>query len=422
MRANFYLARRYFSGVANRGVSLRSLAAIAGIAIMIAQWIVITSINTGFIDVFRDRVLGVNPHIVLSKFNVYFSEYEELQRDAESVEGVKATAPFILYEMQITGDNPRRRPGLAIRGVDIDKFRTMNDIDEMVVDGSLTGLRYHGELAAGPSPPDPPGIALGMVLAQKIGVEVGDVVRLNSPLSTMRNLGTRTEESGPTWANFRVAAIFNSGFYDFDSKVAVTDYRALQDIFRRGDVVTGVEIQLDDPSDTERMVKRLEEVIPTYRYQLRGWPELNSNLFASLNIQRLVFAVVSGAGVIVGGFLVLCLLVIIVLEKRHEIGILRALGASRSDIVTVFVVLGLQLGLMGTALGLALGYALCQVVSALHFDLAFEVYRIAELPVSVRPFEFIVAGLGAMAICLCATFYPAFRASRISPIDAIRKR
>jgi lipoprotein-releasing system permease protein len=389
---------------------------------MIAQWVVITSINTGFIDVFRDRVLGVNPHVVLNKFNVYFSEYDELQEDAESVEGVKNTAPFILYEMQITGENPRRRPGIAIRGVDLDKFQAMNEIDDMVVDGTLDQLAYNGELAAGPSPPEPPGLAVGTVLAEKIGVEVGDVVRLNSPLSTMRNLGTETEDSGPTWANFEIVATFNSGFYDFDSKVAVTDYRALQDIFRRGDVVTGIEIELEDPSNSEEMIASLEEVIPTYRYQLRGWPELNRNLFASLNIQKLVFAVVSGAGVVVGGFLVLCLLVIIVLEKRHEIGILRALGATKLDIVKIFVLLGLQLGLLGTALGLTLGYAVCRLIGAIHFDLAFEVYRIAELPISTRPEEFALAGLGALLICFLATFYPAYRASQISPIDAIRKR
>lgn len=422
MSANLYLSRRYFAGVAGRGVSLRSLAAITGVAIMIAQWIVITSINTGFIDVFRDRVLGVNPHVVLSKYNVYFSEYEELQAKAESVAGVKDTAPFILYEMQITGNNPRRRPGLAIRGVDVDKFRSMNDIEDMVVEGDLEGLRYRGELVAGPNPPEPPGIAIGTVLAEKIGVKVDDVVRLNSPLSTMRNLGTRTGDSGPTWANFRVAATFNSGFYDFDSKVAVTDYGALQDIFKRGDVVTGIEIQLDDPSETEAAITSLEQLIPNYRYQLRGWPELNRNLFASLNIQKLVFAVVSGAGVVVGGFLVLCLLVIIVLEKRHEIGVLRAIGATQFDIVKIFMMLGVQLGLMGTVLGLTLGYLVCQLIAAIHFDLAFEVYRIAELPISTRPAEFAIAGAGALLICLIATLYPAYRASKISPIDAIQKR
>lgn len=433
------IARRYLVSQNGR-LTTRSLIAIVGVMLMVAQWIVMVSIQSGFIDVYQHHVLGANPHIRATKYSMYFSEYRDVQRRVEEDPEVVSSAPYLLMQMQLSGEDRRVRPSVWVRGIDIDITPKMTRLHEMVVDGDLDALRYDGPIDPFEEIDEPEGevdidslfdepdeqimakVALGSLLAKQVRVEVGDVIRLNSPLSSL-NLSSAQEAAprGPQVASFEVAAILDTGFHDFDSKLIVVDYRALQFWNGRGDVVSGVEIQVKDAYEARVVAERLQDRLKTSRYLVMDWSEIHSNLFGALQWQKLMFAVVASAGILVSSFLVLSVLIMIILEKRKDIGVLKSLGASRRDISRIFMLQGLVVGVVGSFSGLALGWLLCVGIRSLEIGVAFEVYRLHHLPVSMRPSDFFIGWLAGVLLCFLATLYPAYRAASVDPLEALRK-
>jgi lipoprotein-releasing system permease protein len=168
------------------------------------------------------------------------------------------------------------------------------------------------------------------------------------------------------------------------------------------------------------MMRRMREVLTTGRYRTHDWRMINQNLFSSLQLQKLYLSIIMTVLVVVASSVILCVLMMLVVEKRKEIAILRGMGALRRSIVGIFVFEGMVIGGLGTLLGLAGGVVVCLLLRQVSFGLEFEVYRIDELPVSMKAWEFGVAGLGAMFISLLATLYPSWRAAQVSPLDALR--
>jgi lipoprotein-releasing system permease protein len=239
-------------------------------------------------------------------------------------------------------------------------------------------------------------------------------------LRSLASIGRPVDTGRATHARFRVAAIVHSGFYDYDNRLIVTDYRVLQDLFGRGDSVTGVEVRFDDVEQTDVLRAQLESVLTTGRYRVLDWRDINRNLFRSLNLQKLALTIVMSVLVIVGSSVILCVLVMMVLQKRREIAVLRALGATSGGMVRIFMLEGFVIGAAGTAIGLVGGLVVCAILKRIDFGLEFAVYRIDSLPVTVNPVEFALAGAGALVICLLATIYPARRAASVSPVEVLR--
>lgn len=423
MRYESFIGMRHLASTRGTFLSTLTTLAILGVALGVTALTAVVSVAGGFVDTFRDRVVGVNAHIVVSKFGLLFSEYPAVQAAVEGVPGVRSTSPFVLHEMLVTSATSRARPGVLVKGSDIEVLRSDTELERMTVAGSLADLVWDpavdGDTGATTESPRV-GIALGRIVAERLQVEVGDTVTLISPLQSLEAAGWRQADSGPTWARFRVVAIVSTGFYDYDHRLALTDHRALQDIFRRGNVVSGVEVRVDDITRTGELVEAIEAVLTTGRYQVIDWPRINRNLFASLNLQKLALTIVMSCLVMVASSVILCVLIMLVLEKRREIAIFRAMGMPASGVMRIFMLQGLVIGAVGTALGLVGGLGVSALLSRIDYGLALEIYRIESLPVSVDPVEFLLAALGAMAICLLATLYPSWRASRTDPVDALR--
>lgn len=432
------VGRRYLVSQSGR-LTTRSLIAIIGVMLMVAQWIVMVSIQSGFIDVYQDHVLGANPHVRATKYSMYFSEYRDVQRRVEEDPDVVSTAPYLLMQMQLSGEDRRARPSVWVRGIDIDVTPHMTRLDQMVIAGDLEALRYDGPIEQDDTEEAPEvvdidrlfdepeqqiiaQVALGSLLAKQVRVEVGDIIRLNSPLSSL-NLSSAQEAvpRGPTVAAFQVGAILDTGFHDFDSKLIVVDYRALQFWNGRGDVVSGIEIQVKDPFEARSVAARLQEKLMVSRYLVMDWSEIHNNLFGALQRQKLIFSIVASAGILVSSFLVLSVLIMIILEKRKDIGILKSLGASRKDISFIFMLQGLAIGVFGSFAGLGVGWLLCIAIRSLKIGVAFEVYRLHHLPVSMRPSDFLIGWWAGVLLCFLATLYPAYRAASVDPLEALRK-
>jgi lipoprotein-releasing system permease protein len=263
-----------------------------------------------------------------------------------------------------------------------------------------------------------PGVVIGRSLAKRLGVGLGDCLQITSPQIGMSFGGSHARP--PIAKQFRVIAMFEAGFDQYDSKLVYTDLYEAQAFYEQGDSVTGVEARVDDIENAADIGKQVDRLLANGVYHTRDWRELNHGLFTALLIQQIAMSVVLTLIIVVAAFTVIATLIMVVLDKKKEIGLLKAIGASDDAILRVFLYQGGIIGLVGTALGLAVGWVSCKLLLAYGFPLDPKVYFISKLPVNVRPTEFIITGVVAILICLVATIFPALYAARLRPSDALR--
>jgi lipoprotein-releasing system permease protein len=263
-----------------------------------------------------------------------------------------------------------------------------------------------------------PGVVIGKSLAKRLAVGLGDCLQVTSP-----QIGMTFGASGarpPIAKQFRVIAVFEAGFDQYDSKLVYTDLYEAQAFYEQGDSVTGVEAKVDDIERAADIAKEVDKVLSNGVYHTMDWRELNHGLFTALLIQQIAMSVVLTLIIVVAAFTVIATLIMVVLDKKKEIALLKAIGASDDAILRVFVYQGGIIGVVGTALGLAIGWVGCKALAAYGFPLDPKVYFISKLPVNIRPTEFLITGAVAIVICLVATIFPAMYAARLRPSDGLR--
>ncbi|HHH30343.1 MAG TPA: ABC transporter permease [Polyangiaceae bacterium] len=263
------------------------------------------------------------------------------------------------------------------------------------------------------------GIVVGITLATNLGLDVGDRVNVISPLAGL-DASMFGHDNAPRSREFRVIAIFSAGFQEYDTRLVYVDLFEAQHFFQHGDSVTGVEIALHDLDTAPTVSRRLERVLGGGPYHTMDWQELNHNLFTALEIQKVMLSLVIASIIFVAAFNVVATLIMIVLEKKREIAILKAMGAKSVGILLIFIVQGLVIGLVGTAVGLLLGGGACWYLEAFQFSLDPHVYLIDHLPVRTSAAEYIVTISTAIVICIIATVIPSYWAARLRPADGVR--
>lgn len=546
----FQIALRYLGSKKRAFVSVGTLFAMLGVALGVAALAIVMSVTGGFQEQFREKVLGVNAHVIVLKYAVHFRDYRDVMKKVESVPGVVAVAPFVINPMMVT-HGERTATGVLLKGVDPELMPKVLDLPRHITEGSLAGMRKPGahppdiphdrdpfsppktglnddqgvgttqrlhdaiekQIAAddakasaidagttdmatliatgaahdleaqpkdekpkaadpldailsepapphsepGPEPtlhpegpvapaggyasqlpeddllpeaidPDPcrsaeqikalPGVVIGRSLAKRLAVGLGDCLQITSP-----QIGMTYGASGsrpPIAKQFRVIAIFEAGFDQYDSKLVYTDLYEAQAFYEQGDSVTGVEAKVDDIEKAADISRHVDKLLANSVYHTMDWRELNHGLFTALLIQQIAMSVVLTLIIVVAAFTVIATLIMVVLDKKKEIALLKAIGASDDAILRVFVYQGGIIGLCGTAFGLFLGWVSCKFLLAYGFPLDPKVYFISKLPVNVRPTEFIITGIVAILICLFATIFPAFYAARLRPSDGLR--
>ena len=224
----------------------------------------------------------------------------------------------------------------------------------------------------------------------------------------------------PIAKQFRVIALFEAGFDQYDSKLVYTDLYEAQAFYDQGDSVTGVEMRVEDIDRAGPIAREIEALLANSVYHTMDWMELNHGLFTALLIQQLGMSFVLGLIIVIAAFTVIATLIMVVLEKKKEIALLKAIGAKNDAILRVFLYQGGIIGLVGTSCGLVLGYAGCKALVAYGFPLDPKVYFISRLPVLIRLQEFALTGVVAIGICLVATIFPAAYAAMLRPADGLR--
>ena len=398
---------------------------VLGLAIGVALLIWVLSVTSGFQQEFRHKVLGVNAHILVLKYGVDFSEYPEVMRKARALDGVVAAAPFLFNEMMIARGN--RLSGVLVKGVDPALVGKVLTLPEHIAEprtfasgASLSSLMTVSEDEKGRPTGVLPGLVLGHELARKIDARLGDPVRLISPLSGLDIAGWSADVDLPRSRDFRVAAIFNSGFDEYDKRLVYVHMNEVQAFFDQGDVVTGVELKIADVYQARKVARRLHKKLGGSPYRTIDWSELNHNLFTALSIQKLFLElVVGGFLAIVACFNVVAALAMLVIRKTREVAMLKSMGTSSWRVARIFQSCGVIVWFVGTSLGLLAGYLGGLLLRKYGFPLDPKVYLISELPVVLDPVEFLATAGVALVVCILATLYPSYRAARLDPVRGL---
>jgi len=393
----------------DRFISVISLISLIGIMLGVATLIVVMAVMNGFRLELIERILGINGHVILQPIGTPLDDYDPVAEALRGVEGVAGVVPLI--ESQVLADGPAGSSGALIRAVREEDLSSVPGLTENVILGSLAAFD------------DARGIALGARLATTLGAAVGDFVTLITPEGPVTPFGVT-----PGNISLEVIAIFEIGMSEYDSTFAFLPFALAQDFLALGDEATAIEVYLDDPDEVDEIRPRIEEAMGRQALVV-DWRQRNTTFFSALEVERNVMFLILALIVLVAALNIISGLTMLVKDKGRDIAILRTLGATRGAVMRVFFMTGAAIGTVGTLLGLILGTIvtwnvewLRGLISKLTGTEIFapELYYLSVLPAEMDPAEVLTVVLMALGLSYLATVYPAWRAARLDPVEALR--
>lgn len=405
MNWQFFVSLRYLTAKRKeKFISLISFISILGVAVGVAALIIVISVMSGFDEDLKAKIIGTYSHIeITSDYGIKPSQ--DFTGKITQAKHVAAIAYFLNGQALIRKDEAVA--GVIVKGIDPRMEVRVNDLGKYIKRGTLDNLKDDG-------------IVLGSELANKLNVDIGAVISLVSPAAInekkMKPFGGFSIEG----KNFRVTGIFNSGMYEYDSNLAYIDLARAQEFLASGDMATGVSVKIDDAFNADVVKRALRQELGP-GYDVRTWVDLNRNLLEAIKLEKTVMSIILTLIVMVACFNIASALIMTVLEKTKDIGILKAIGASNSDIMKVFALQGMSIGVLGTALGAFLGFTACWCLKTFKFiNLPKDIYYIDKLPVKMEPADITAIIISSLIISFIAAIYPAYKASRLDPVEAIR--
>jgi lipoprotein-releasing system permease protein len=416
MRYELFIGLRYLRAKRKEAfISLITIMATAGVAIGVMTLNIALSVMTGLEDDLRARILGFNPHVLVLSQTGSIQDYPNVVKQVDAVPGVSRAAPFVYGQALVA--TPDSMSGVLLRGIEPNDGDA-SDLAQHLTLGHLAQLakRHVVPLNDGRGATvELPGIILGSELARQLLVDVGDAVSVLSPIGKPSVVGMV-----PRVRRFAVVGVFNSGMSEYDGALAYVSLADAQHFFGLATGVSGLEVRVTDLYQARVVGERIAQLLG-FPYRVRDWMEVNHNLFAALKLEKTVYFVVLLLIILVAAFNIVATLIMVVMEKRKDIAILKSMGATNRGISRIFVFKGAVIGLVGTLFGNAAGYAGCWALRRYEFiELPKDVFYVSTVPVKMLPEYFAAVTLASLVICLIATIYPARQAARLVPVDVIR--
>lgn len=383
--------------------------AAGGIALGVCALIVVLAVMSGFDKEVRERIVGTNAHVIILRYGPQgLANADSLMTVVAGDPQVQATSPFVFGKAMISAGQSAE--GAMVKGVDWDREKSTTSLASYVDTPGLGAALSGGGGRL-------PGIIVGRYIADNLGLMRGDEVVLISPAEARRTpLGYV-----PRMRRFQVVGTFNSGMYDFDANMAFIDLAQAQSFFDLGQRVSGIEVRIADMNRAPQVADELVDRLGGFPYRANNWIDLNSNLFAWMRTEKRAMFVILTMIVLVAGFNIASSLIMLVTEKRREIGILKSMGTTAMGILRIFVLEGWVIALAGTGVGVATGLGLCEILERYRLiRLPEDIYFIDTLPVRVEWGDVWAIIVSVLAIAALATLYPAWRAARLDPVEAIR--
>ncbi len=401
-----FLGIRYLKAKrTNAFVSVITIISILGVMVGVMALVIVLSVMNGFRAELMSKILGVNSHLLVLNLGGAFENYGKIAQKIKGVKGVVATTPFIYSQVMI--NNSGNVSGAVLRGIDAGSVANVLNIEKMIKGNPLSVINSRNS--------EIPAIIIGSELSRQLGAYPGDTVTLVSPEGKLTPLGRV-----PNTRQYRVAALFDSGMYEYDASMVFISLKEAQTFLALGDRVTGLEVRVEDMNRTEPVAEAIQEILG-YPFCTKDWKLMNKSLFSALKLEKITMFVILTMIVLVGALNIISTLVMVVMEKTRDIAILRAMGASAKSIMSVFMLQGLLVGIVGTFMGLATGLGMCYLLAKYRFiSLPSDVYYISSLPVQVQFGDIWFVGVAAILISFLATFYPSWYASRLNPVEALR--
>jgi lipoprotein-releasing system permease protein len=413
MSFEFFVSLRYLKAKRKQTfISIITFISIGGVTLGVMALIVVLAVMSGFENDLKNKILGLNAHVLVLSWDNQVENYAQLAGQVEKVPGVTGATPFILTQVLL--NTPQKVTGAVLRGLEVNSARKVIILDRIIRTGSWKALEAPaGEnSAAGASPP---GIILGQELAKQLGLSLGDPVSVVSPLGEVSPLG-RVPKMRP----FRLAGTFESGMFEYDSTIAFISLAQAQAFLSMPGRVTGLEVKTRDIYEADRIAKEIKNRLG-FPYWTKDWMRMNKNLFSALKLEKLVMFIILALIILVAAFNIVSSLIMVVMEKTKDIAVLKSMGATAGSIMKIFVLEGLIIGVVGTTLGLIGGVGLCEILRQYQFiHLPSDVYYISSLPVLMKGPDILLIVVAAIGITFVATLYPAWQASRLDPVEALR--
>jgi len=390
MRFELYVALRYlFSRRKQTFIYVISLMSICGVALGVGALVVTLGVYNGFTADIRDKILGVNAHVIIMSYRLEgLDDHAGLMDTARSSPDVTGATPFVYTEVMLSTSGGAK--GLVLRGIDPDSAGPVITLLNRMQEGGLEELREAGT---------PPGIIIGKELARRLGLGMGSRVNLLSSSGEKSAAGF-----APRIRPFKVAGVFQTGMFEYDSTLGFVTLPAARELLGLpAGRISGIELTVADLYKADAVAERLQRELGPPFY-LRHWMEMNANLFAALKLEKIGMFIVLAMVVLIASFSIVTSLVMLVMEKTRDIAILMSMGATRGMIRRIFMLQGTIIGAVGTVSGYALGIGLAVLLQKYKFiRLPPGVYTVDHLPVLLRWEDIVIVGVCAMVLCFLAT-------------------
>jgi lipoprotein-releasing system permease protein len=411
-RYEWLLGTRYVRSTQRRGfLSFISIVSVSGLALGVAVLIIVLSVMNGFARELRTRMLSVTSHAQLMGLQGTLPEWRTAQQRAQREPGVIAAVPYI--EAQAMLAHGARVAGTMVRGVDPVQEQQAVGLAQRITGGSIDDLTPHGFH-----------IVLGDALAEALDAHVGDQIVLITPSGTSTPAGF-----APRMRTFTVSGLFHSGMYEYDRGLALLSIKDAALMYRMGDDISGLRLAVSDPFAAKRLVRNVALALGGGFY-VADWTDNHRNFFRSIEIAKSMLFMILLLVVAVAAFNIIAALVMVVKDKRSDIAILRTIGAGPRNILAIFTVQGVLIGLIGTLAGALLGILIASHLASLVHGLEHllgtqfldaKVYLMSDLPAYIEWSDVLKICAVALGLCTAATLYPAWRASATQPAEALRR-
>ncbi|MCX8160144.1 MAG: lipoprotein-releasing ABC transporter permease subunit [Candidatus Saccharicenans sp.] len=403
MSFELFLARRYLTARRKQAfISVITSVSILGVTIGVMALVIALALITGFQEDVQDKILGATSHLMVSDLTGQgLKNYQALAEEIRKIPEVESVSPVIYNTVLILG--PARNSGALLKGLNFEE--------------EIKVSRWLGKLLAGqlPGPGSEDEIILGKDLAAALGVSPGDRVNVLIPSGRLTPVGLL-----PRTRTFRVSGLFDSGLYEFDSSTALISLDLAQKLYNLPDRVSYLQVRIRDIFRAEKVAEKIYRLTTSGIY-VTTWMELNRSLFSALKLEKTLLFLTITLIVVVAALNIIASLVLMVMEKTRDIGVLMAMGASSASIRKIFFLQGAIIGVVGTVLGLALGLVWCWLANIFKLiKVPVDIYQISYVPFHAKPLDLALVVLVTLAITFISTIFPSRRAARIDPVQALK--
>ena len=404
------LSLRYLRARRQEGfISVNAGFSFLGIMLGVATLIIVMAVMNGFRKELLDKILGLNGHLLIQPLESPLTDWRDVAERVGKIEGIRLAAPIV--EGQALASSPFSAAGVLLRGVLAADLSKLPSVANNIRQGTLEGFD-EGQ-----------GVAIGRRLADQLSLRAGDSVTLVAPRGAVTPMGTT-----PRIKTYKVAAVFEVGMSEYDAAFVFMPLVKSQAYFNRAGDVTAIEVYTDNPDRVEQYRRLVSDAAGRPIYMV-DWRQRNATFFSALQVERNVMFMILTIIVIVAAFNITSGLIMLVKDKGRDIGILRTMGVTQGAIMRVFMVTGASVGVVGTLVGFILALVICLNIESIRRFVSWvtntelfspELYFLSKLPADVDGGETAAVVVMALALSLLATLYPAWRAARLDPVEALR--